>query len=58
MATAEQYAAARAAVAAIAAADLAKDVPAMFRGDIPQDLVDQFVTDASKAAVDAVIPSS
>lgn len=53
MATQAQYAAATAAVLKVLQADISQDVPAMFQGQIPQDLLAQFASDAAKAAVDA-----
>lgn len=53
MATQAQYAAATAAVLKVVQADIAKNVPTMFQGEIPQDLVQQFAADAAKASVDA-----
>jgi hypothetical protein len=54
MATDPEYAAATAAALKIAEADVAKDVPAFFRNDVPQDLVQQGAAAMAKAAVDAV----
>jgi hypothetical protein len=53
MATPAQYAAASAAILKIVQADIAKDVPAFFQSEIPQDIVKQFAVDAAKAAIDA-----
>jgi hypothetical protein len=59
MATAAQYAAATAAVLKVVQADVAKELASMvFKPTIPQDLLNQFASDAAKAALDAVIPQS
>jgi len=59
MATAAQYTAAKAAVLIVVQADVAKEMASMvFKPTVPADLLDQFATDAAKAALDAVIPQS
>jgi hypothetical protein len=54
MATTAEYQLAAAAVLKIVQADIEKNVPVMFQGEIPQDIVKQFAADAAKAAIDTV----
>lgn len=55
MATTAEYQIATAAVLKIVQADIAKEMASMvFKPTVPQDLVNQFATDAAKAAIDAV----
>jgi hypothetical protein len=54
MAITAEYQIAAAAVFKVVQADIEKNVPVMFRGEIPQDIVKQFAADAAKAAIDAV----
>lgn len=58
MATQAQYTAATAAIMLVINADIQADVPAMFRGQIPQDKLREFAIEAAKAAVDAALAMS
>jgi len=53
MTTPAEYAAADAAVLALVQAEIAQEVPAMFKNVVPAGLPEQFAAAASKAAVDA-----
>jgi hypothetical protein len=54
MATTAEYQIAAAAVLKVVQADIEKNVPVMFQGEIPQDIVKQFAADAARTAIDAV----
>jgi hypothetical protein len=54
MATQQQYDTATAAVLKVVQADIAQSVPAFFQSEIPQASLQQFASDAAKAALDAV----
>jgi len=56
--TDEQYATAVRAVLAVVQADIVKDVPTFFRNNIPQDMLQQFATDAARAALDSLTSST
>lgn len=53
MATQAQYDAAAAAALKVLQTEIAKEVPAMFQSEIPQQLLQSFATEVSKASVDA-----
>jgi hypothetical protein len=53
MTTQAEYDAGTAAALEVAQADVAQEVPELFRGDIPAGAIERFAADAAKAAIDA-----
>jgi hypothetical protein len=54
LATLKDYQTGAAAAQKIVQADINKDVPVFFRGEIPPTLVQQLAADVAKAVIDAV----